>query len=120
MNYLETLWPHIMLALGGRWTCELTNTVTFDFRYQRLGDLDCRPTILCACADGVQQTILVTEIPFLYVNSSRAALDYLLLYQWQHWLWPGEHHANKQCFEILIIYVLYFQRVKTNLYAKLN
>ena len=44
-------------------------TLTSDYRYCRLGDVDCRPTILCACADGEQHTILITEIHFLKINS---------------------------------------------------
>ena len=40
-------------------------TLTSDFSYHRLGDVDFGPTMLCACADGEQHTILLTENYFL-------------------------------------------------------
>ena len=43
----------------------LGDTLTFDFRYCRVGDLNCGPATLCTCADEEQLTILITVIHFL-------------------------------------------------------
>ena len=40
-------------------------TLTTNFRYRRLGDLNREPAMLCACADGEQQTIIKIVIHFL-------------------------------------------------------
>ena len=40
-------------------------TLTTNFRYHRLGDLNHGPATLCACAGGEQQTIIKIVIHFL-------------------------------------------------------
>ena len=40
-------------------------TLTTNFRYRRLGDLNREPATLCACAGGEQQTIIKIVIHFL-------------------------------------------------------
>ena len=40
-------------------------TLTTNFRYRRLGDLNLEPATLCACAGGEQQTIIKIVIHFL-------------------------------------------------------
>ena len=40
-------------------------TLTTNFRYCRLGDLNLEPATLCACAGGEQQTIIKIVIHFL-------------------------------------------------------
>ena len=40
-------------------------TLTTNFRYRRLGDLNHGPATLCACAGGEQQTIIKIVIHFL-------------------------------------------------------
>ena len=40
-------------------------TLTTNFRYHRLGDLNLGPATLCACAGGEQQTIIKIVIHFL-------------------------------------------------------
>ena len=47
------------LALGS------PGTLTTNFRYRRLGDLNREPATLCACAGGEQQTIIKIVIHFL-------------------------------------------------------
>ena len=44
---------------------EMFNTLTTNFRYRRLGDLNREPATLCACAGGEQQTIIKIVIHFL-------------------------------------------------------
>ena len=41
------------------------HTLTTNFRYRRLGDLNREPATLCACAGGEQQTIIKIVIHFL-------------------------------------------------------
>ena len=41
------------------------DTLTTNFRYRRLGDLNREPATLCACAGGEQQTIIKIVIHFL-------------------------------------------------------
>ena len=41
------------------------HTLTTNFRYRRLGDLNRGPATLCACAGGEQQTIIKIVIHFL-------------------------------------------------------
>ena len=43
----------------------LLSTLTTNFRYCRLGDLNLEPATLCACAGGEQQTIIKIVIHFL-------------------------------------------------------
>ena len=40
-------------------------TLTTDSSYRRLGDVNFGPATLCACADGEQHTILLTENHFI-------------------------------------------------------
>ena len=40
-------------------------TLTTNFRYRKLGDLNLEPATLCACAGGEQQTIIKIVIHFL-------------------------------------------------------
>ena len=41
------------------------HTLTTNFRYRKLGDLNREPATLCACAGGEQQTIIKIMIHFL-------------------------------------------------------
>ena len=57
-------WPHPLLFhpyIVPNAQC----TLTTNFRYRRLGDLNRGPATLCACAGGEQQTIIKIVIHFL-------------------------------------------------------
>ena len=44
---------------------DTSDTLTSDYSYCRLGDVDFGLAMLCACAGGEQHTILITVIHFL-------------------------------------------------------
>ena len=44
---------------------DILHTLTTNFRYRRLRDLNREPATLCACAGGEQQTIIKIVIHFL-------------------------------------------------------
>ena len=44
---------------------DMEDTLTTNFRYLRLGDLNLEPATLCACAGGEQQTIIKIVIHFV-------------------------------------------------------
>ena len=68
LNFAHTdfLQSYTILHFHRRYSAHnLVCTLTTNFRYCRLGDLNLEPATLCACAGGEQQTIIKIVIHFL-------------------------------------------------------